>query len=90
MARTTWNEFAQQDGFGGLDRHAAAPVPPCRVEPGFMGLPAVLLRAAQRAISWHDRACQRRQLASLDDRMLRDIGVGRFDALQEAAKPFWR
>ena len=29
-------------------------------------------------------------LQGLDDRMLRDIGISRADALAEAAKPFWR
>lgn len=36
------------------------------------------------------RRQQRRALAQLDDRLLRDIGVDRQDALLEAAKPFWR
>lgn len=36
------------------------------------------------------RRRERRQLAELDDRLLRDIGVERTDALREARKPFWR
>ncbi len=32
----------------------------------------------------------RQQLARLDDRMLRDIGISRFDAQAEVAKPFWK
>ncbi|MCP3866526.1 MAG: DUF1127 domain-containing protein [Gammaproteobacteria bacterium] len=36
------------------------------------------------------RASQRRQLAAMDDRMLKDIGISRVEALDEAAKPFWR
>ena len=39
---------------------------------------------------WRDRARQRRQLAYLDDRALRDIGVDRTTARIEAAKTFWR
>lgn len=39
---------------------------------------------------WRDRARQRRCLARLDDRLLRDIGLTRRDAEHEAAKPFWR
>lgn len=39
---------------------------------------------------WHERAQQRRQLAELDDRFLKDIGVSRGDAANEARKPFWR
>ena len=39
---------------------------------------------------WQDRARQRAHLASLDDRMLRDIGLSRADVTGEASKPFWR
>jgi uncharacterized protein YjiS (DUF1127 family) len=35
------------------------------------------------------RARQRRQLRELTDSQLKDIGVSRVDALQEARKPFW-
>lgn len=37
-----------------------------------------------------ERAAQRRELAALDDRLLRDIGVTRAQARAEASKPFWR
>lgn len=33
---------------------------------------------------------QRRALLSLDDAMLKDIGISRVDALREGRKPFWR
>ncbi len=47
--------------------------------------------AASRAMSvWCERARQRRALASLDDRLLSDIGVSRAEADREARKPFWR
>jgi uncharacterized protein YjiS (DUF1127 family) len=39
---------------------------------------------------WLQRCRQRRALARLDDRLLRDIGVTAADAAAEAAKPFWR
>ncbi len=39
---------------------------------------------------WQDRGVQRRALAQLDDRMLKDIGLSRVDAVREAGKPFWR
>lgn len=39
--------------------------------------------------TWLQRAHQRRTLAELDNRMLRDIGVTRAQAQREAAKPFW-
>ncbi|MEO1090333.1 MAG: DUF1127 domain-containing protein [Pseudomonadota bacterium] len=39
--------------------------------------------------TWYIRSKQRRALAELDDRMLRDLGLTRHDVLKEAAKPFW-
>lgn len=41
-------------------------------------------------MTWLDRYRQRRALSRLDDRLLNDIGVNRFDAAQEAEKPFWQ
>ncbi len=39
---------------------------------------------------WIERSHQRRQLAKLDDRMLKDIGLSRADVNREISKPFWR
>ena len=39
---------------------------------------------------WIERSRQRRELASLSDYKLRDIGLTRADAHREYAKPFWR
>ena len=39
---------------------------------------------------WRARSRERRHLAGLDERMLRDIGITRLDAARECAKPFWR
>jgi len=39
--------------------------------------------------SWIETAGQRRRLASLDDRMLSDIGIGRADVEGETSRPFW-
>ena len=36
------------------------------------------------------RSRTRRALAQLDDRMLRDIGLGAREVAQESKKPFWR
>lgn len=47
------------------------------------GAPRPGLRAMWRAIQ------TRRQLAEMDDRMLRDIGISRADALQEAERLPW-
>jgi len=39
---------------------------------------------------WIQRYRSRQQLASLDDRILSDIGISRYDANHEASKPFWK
>jgi uncharacterized protein YjiS (DUF1127 family) len=44
---------------------------------------------ADGALLWAERARQRRQLAELDDYMLRDIGLTRSDVANEIRKPFW-
>jgi uncharacterized protein YjiS (DUF1127 family) len=36
------------------------------------------------------RSRQRQALAQLDDRLLKDIGKTRQEAIAEAAKPFWK
>ena len=46
--------------------------------------------AVALAALWQQRARERKQLAAFDDRLLRDIGVSRADALRECGKPFWR
>jgi uncharacterized protein YjiS (DUF1127 family) len=45
---------------------------------------------AATLVVWRERARQRRALAAMDDRMLRDIGISRFRVTQESGKPFWR
>jgi uncharacterized protein YjiS (DUF1127 family) len=48
----------------------------------------------QRLVSevreWRHRARSRRELARLDERMLKDIGVSRVEVEFEVRKPFWR
>jgi uncharacterized protein YjiS (DUF1127 family) len=39
--------------------------------------------------TWGERLKQRTDLAEMDDRMLKDIGVSFADARAEADKPFW-
>ncbi|MEM7122158.1 MAG: DUF1127 domain-containing protein [Pseudomonadota bacterium] len=43
----------------------------------------------QRLLRWHELSRQRRQLARLDERTLRDIGITHYDARQEARRWFW-
>lgn len=39
---------------------------------------------------WNKRIQERKQLAKVDERLLKDMGISRFEANQEIAKPFWR
>jgi uncharacterized protein YjiS (DUF1127 family) len=39
---------------------------------------------------WQRRADERGRLASLDTRLLRDMGISEAAAAREAAIPFWR
>jgi uncharacterized protein YjiS (DUF1127 family) len=39
-------------------------------------------------VEWRLRARSRRELMNLNDWILRDIGVSRYDAVSEASKPF--
>lgn len=39
---------------------------------------------------WQQRASERTHLRTLDDRVLRDIGLSRADVEREASIPFWR
>ncbi|HEY1796377.1 MAG TPA: DUF1127 domain-containing protein [Stellaceae bacterium] len=47
--------------------------------------------SAMKAIrKWQQRIRARHELAGLGDRMLKDIGLTRADALAQANKPFWK
>lgn len=48
------------------------------------------IRLAEALQLWWERSAQRRELAQLDDRMLRDIGISRADAYGESRKWFWQ
>jgi uncharacterized protein YjiS (DUF1127 family) len=53
--------------------------------------PASYLRRALILLGiWRKRLRDRRELALMDERSLRDIGLTRHDAFYEARKPFWR
>ena len=51
---------------------------------------AALARLADAVLTWQDRAAQRAALARMDAHMLKDIGITRAEALQEARRPFWQ
>ena len=48
------------------------------------------VRAVHALLAWQERARSRRQLAGLDDRLLRDIGLDRATASRELDKGFWQ
>ncbi len=54
----------------------------------------ILLEAAERALrtllTWQERDRQRRALAQLDARMLKDVGLSRVEVAMELRKPFWQ
>ena len=47
-------------------------------------------RFFDHALTWLERARQRRHLAELDDRLLRDIGLSRAEVEHEISRPFWK
>ena len=49
-----------------------------------------LLQLWQLLRLWQTRARTRRQLASLDDRLLADAGISQGERIEELRKPFWR
>jgi uncharacterized protein YjiS (DUF1127 family) len=55
----------------------------------FGSLPSLAAAMLAWAISCRERAAQRRQLARLDDRLLRDIGLTRTEVAAECGRWFW-
>jgi uncharacterized protein YjiS (DUF1127 family) len=49
-----------------------------------------LVAAIDTMLSWSERSRQRQLLLTLDDRMLRDIGLTRAQVERECGKPFWQ
>ncbi len=60
--------------------------PPLRFRPG---LAARLLHAIELALGWREAARQRRAVLTLDERLLKDIGITRADAEREASRRLW-
>ncbi len=50
----------------------------------------VWARMASELREWRRGSRDRRDLAAMSDRSLRDIALTRYDAVYEARKPFWR
>ncbi len=53
-------------------------------------LRAVAVRAIDVLFEWQERARQRYRLETLDDHLLKDLGLSRADVSREVSKPFWR
>ena len=51
---------------------------------------SLLIRVTDHLLTWLERAHGRRVLATLDERMLADIGVDHATARMESRKPFWK
>ena len=47
-------------------------------------------RSVEILFAWQQRRADRLRLQSMDDHMLRDVGLSRADIEGEASKPFWR
>ena len=48
----------------------------------------VFAAVLDQLMAWHERSRQRRQLQSMSDHMLHDIGLGRGEVEVEISKPF--
>ena len=57
---------------------------------GSKGVGDLIVNLVDTVLDWQDRARQRRQMAMMDDHLLRDIGLSRADLECEYAKPFWQ
>lgn len=51
---------------------------------------ALVQRLADRLLTWLQRAQQRRHLRTLNDNMLKDIGLSRADVDHETRRRFWQ
>ncbi len=76
-------------------RHIGAPLGPARVFARvFEGLIAELSHLprslVETLLTWQRRADERDRLATLDPRLLSDMGISEAAAAREAAIPFWR
>ena len=66
-----------------LQRRSGRPAATRRIQAALVGIVGLVRE-------WRRRARSRAELAALDDRTLRDIGLTRVDLCREIDKPFWR
>ena len=62
----------------------------CLPTAGDRSVRCALARAARTVALWDQRHRQRRALRELTPALLADIGITEEQAMQEAAKPFWK
>jgi uncharacterized protein YjiS (DUF1127 family) len=74
----------------GLSASGCASVTAGRIPQYHASREGLFARILSVALTWQDRAVQRTQLASMDDRLLRDMGIDPLEARMEAEKPFWK
>jgi uncharacterized protein YjiS (DUF1127 family) len=67
-----------------------APSPRLAPRPHGLALHTLLARLWAAVSAWQYRRRSQRDLLSLDDRMLKDIGLTRAQAEAASRKPFWR
>ncbi len=68
-------------------RHIEAPRVLDGIVAGLLHLPRTLV---ETPLTWQRRAEERDRLATLDPRLLSDMGISEAAAAREAAIPFWR
>ena len=68
-------------------RHIEAPRVLNSIVAGLSRLPRTLV---ETLLTWQRRADERNRLATLDPRLLADMGISEAAAAREAAIPFWR
>ncbi len=67
--------------------HVEAPRVLAGIVAGLSRLPRTLV---ETLLTWQRRADERGRLATLDARLLSDMGISEAEAAREAAIPFWR
>jgi uncharacterized protein YjiS (DUF1127 family) len=67
-----------------------ASTPRLAPRPHWLALHTLFARLWAALSAWQHRRRSHRDLLSLDDRMLKDIGLTRAQAEQASRKPFWR
>ena len=58
--------------------------------PSWDAIRAAAVRIVEVLFEWQDRARQRHHLETLNDHLLKDLGLSRADVARESSKPFWR